>query len=178
MDAGHARRAGRATILHFWRRAGDFTPKAWAINFVVFRGGQPMGLQAIGAEDFGVTREFHTGSWLGMRFQGQGVGTRMRAAVLQFGFAGLGAVSARSGAYLGNESSLAISRKLGYREDGINRVASPDGQPRIEQRLRLALDEWKSPVPVSFSAPGIDRVPVDLGAASPVPDEIKVLMGL
>ncbi|WP_117211955.1 GNAT family N-acetyltransferase [Allorhizocola rhizosphaerae] len=175
---GSPAEVARSVILHYWRQAGAFTPEKWSHSFVVFRDGQPMGVQNIGADDFGVTREFHTGSWLGRRFHGQGIGTRMRAAVLQFGFAGLGAVSGRSGAFVGNESSLAVSRKLGYREDGINRIAGPDGQPRIERRLRIDREDWKPPVPVSFSGGAVEGAPLDLAGPSPVPDEIKDLFGI
>jgi RimJ/RimL family protein N-acetyltransferase len=44
----------------------------------------------VSGRDFAVLREVHTGSWLGQRYQGQGLGTEMRSAVLHLGFAGLG----------------------------------------------------------------------------------------
>lgn len=64
-------------------------------------------------------REVHTGSWLGRRYQGQGIGTQMRAAVLHLALDGLGAQRAVSAAFEDNPASLGVSRKLGYRDDGI-----------------------------------------------------------
>ena len=39
-----------------------------------------IGTQKLGARDFAITREVDTGSWIGLRHQGQGIGTEMRAA--------------------------------------------------------------------------------------------------
>jgi hypothetical protein len=55
----------------------------------VLSGGVVVGSQGIGGRDFAVLREVHTGSWLGLRYQGQGIGTQMRAAVLHLAFEGL-----------------------------------------------------------------------------------------
>ena len=62
-----------------------------------------------------------TGSWLGRSFQGRGIGTEMRAAVLELAFRGLGAATAESGALEGNAASARVSEKLGYRHDGLER---------------------------------------------------------
>ncbi len=47
----------------------------------------------------------------------------MRAAVLHLAFAGLGATEAVSGAFEDNVPSLAVSARLGYEPDGIERAA-------------------------------------------------------
>src|SRR5260221_13370270 len=60
-----------------------------------------------------------TGAWLGRRYQGRGIGTQMRAAVLHLAFGGLGAQQAVSAAFEDNPASLRVSRKLGFRDDGI-----------------------------------------------------------
>jgi RimJ/RimL family protein N-acetyltransferase len=65
----------------------------------------------------------------------------MRAAVLQFVFEELGAEIARSGAFVDNEASLAVSRSFGYRENGFARAA-PRGTPRTTVNLELTRDEW------------------------------------
>jgi RimJ/RimL family protein N-acetyltransferase len=62
------------------------------LEFAVIRRGAVVGSQGVGGRDFAVLREVHTGSWLGRRYQGQGIGTQMRAAVLHMAFDGLGAV--------------------------------------------------------------------------------------
>ena len=78
-----------------------------------------------------------TGSWLGLRHQGHGFGTEMRAAVLLFAFDHLGATRARSDAFADNVASLRVSERLGYRRDGSARLARR-GAPAED--LRLVLD--------------------------------------
>ncbi len=90
-----------------------------ALELAVIRDGVVVGIQGIGGRDFAVLREVHTGSWLGRRYQRQGIGTQMRAAVLHLAFEGLGAKPAVSAAFEDNPASLGVSRKLGYRDDGI-----------------------------------------------------------
>jgi RimJ/RimL family protein N-acetyltransferase len=65
--------------------------------------------QGLGGRDFAVLREVHTGSWLGRRYQGHGIGTQMRAAVLHLAFEGLGAQHAAFGAFEHNAASLGVS---------------------------------------------------------------------
>ncbi|HSA53449.1 MAG TPA: GNAT family protein [Yinghuangia sp.] len=66
----------------------------------------------------------------------------MRAAVLHLAFAGLGAQHAVSAAYDDNAASLGVSRKLGYRDDGIERHAVR-GKPAVLRRLRLTAEQWQ-----------------------------------
>jgi RimJ/RimL family protein N-acetyltransferase len=94
------------------------SPTRWTLNFLVRLDGRVIGAQGLGADDFPVLREVHSGSWLGLAHQGRGFGTEMRAAVLAFAFDHLGAVAARSSAFDDNLPSLAVSRRLGYRPDG------------------------------------------------------------
>jgi len=88
-----------------------------------------------------------TGSWLGAAYQGRGLGTEMRAAVLTYAFEHLGATAARSGALGGNEQSLGVSRKLGYRVVG-SRMFSPRGEPVEHTDVELLREDFHSPVPV------------------------------
>ena len=81
---------------------------------MVRRGGVLVGLQELMAKDFAVTRTVETGSWLGAAHQGDGIGTEMREAVLQFAFDHLKATRADSGAFVDNPRSLRVSEKLGY----------------------------------------------------------------
>ena len=74
--------------------------------------------------------------------QGQGIGTQMRAAVLQLAFQGLGAQQAVSAAFEGNPASLRVSRKLGYRDDLEWHVVR--GRPALTRRLRLARADWQA----------------------------------
>ncbi|MET9018520.1 GNAT family protein [Actinopolymorpha sp. NPDC004070] len=132
----------RSVILHHWLRLGGWTPQAWSLNLTVFFEGMVVGLQTIGASDFAVTRTVSTGSWLGRRHQGQGIGTEMRAAVLDLAFTGLDADEAVSGAFDHNLTSYGVSRKLGYVDDGTKRHAVR-GELTVERRLRLTRAEWE-----------------------------------
>ncbi len=134
----------------------------WQLNLVAFLDGAPIGSQGIGAKRFGRDRTVSTGSWLGRAWQGHGLGTEMRAAVLSFAFEGLGAKLARSGAIDGNGPSLGVSRKLGYAEVGSHTVR-PRGAPLEHTDLELQRDAFSSPAPVETS--GLPRLLQLFGAA-------------
>ncbi|MGA4990680.1 GNAT family N-acetyltransferase [Nonomuraea bangladeshensis] len=139
-DGEPAERARRTAQYHF-RAWGALTADDWALEFAVLYEGQVVGTQGIQARNFAVTRELGSGSWLGRRFHGRGIGTEMRAAVLHLAFAGLGARHAVTEAFEDNHASLAVTRKLGYREDGIMMHARK-GEPVATQRFRLAAEDW------------------------------------
>jgi RimJ/RimL family protein N-acetyltransferase len=131
----------RSTIQYHFGAWGRFAPDDWSLEFVVVRDGRVAGTQGIMGRNFPVTREVKTGSWLGLGYQGQGIGTEMRQAVLHFAFAGLGARHAVTEAFEDNHASLAVTRKLGYREDGIT-IHDRKGEPAVTQRFRLTAEEW------------------------------------
>jgi RimJ/RimL family protein N-acetyltransferase len=89
-----------------------------------------------------VTRQVGTGSWLGESYQGRGIGKEMRAAILHLAFAGLGAMRATSSAFEDNPASLAVSRALGYVENGDDIVARR-GRPVRHIRLVLHRQVWE-----------------------------------
>ncbi|MFC5824322.1 GNAT family N-acetyltransferase [Nonomuraea insulae] len=121
----------------------------WCCNFAVVHEGRVIGVQDLSAHEFAITREVHTGSWLGRSHQGKGLGTEMRAAVLHLAFAGLGALTAVSSAFLDNPASLSVSRKLGYRLNGLS-VHEVRGERAEQRRLRLDRPDFTSPVPVEI----------------------------
>jgi len=133
----------------------------WTLLLLAFHDGRVVGSQSIGANQFRRRRIVETGSWLGRAWQRKGLGTEMRAAVLELAFRGLRADAATSGALAGNEASLAVSRKLGYVDDGTGYV-SPRGVRVREQKLRRARRGWRSPVPVEIE--GLDAVRSLFGA--------------
>jgi RimJ/RimL family protein N-acetyltransferase len=139
-DASPAARA-RSTLQYQWLQWGQWTPQKWALELVVVRDGAVAGVQSLSGHDFAVLREVSTGSWIGLKHQGQGIGTEMRSAILYLAFAGLGAEHAVSAAFTDNLASLAVSRKLGYADDGVERLVSRD-KPAISQRLRLDRATW------------------------------------
>ncbi|MFC6898125.1 GNAT family N-acetyltransferase [Nonomuraea dietziae] len=134
-DVPPAERARRAIRYHF-RQWGEWTPESWSAEFAVLLDGEVVGVQGVFAKDFGITREVNTGSWIGRRFQGQGIGTEMRRAVLHFAFEGLGAEQAVTSAFEDNAASLGVTGKLGYREDGIE-IRNRMGTRAAIRRFRL-----------------------------------------
>lgn len=139
-DAAPEERATSVLQWH-WRCWGAWAPECWTLEFAVLRAGEVVGTQGMRATDFAVLRSVATGSWLGRRFHGQGIGRAMRAAVLALAFDGLGARSASSEAFTDNPASLAVSRALGYRDDGLE-WRPRRGQAACLQRLRLDRVDW------------------------------------
>ena len=130
-------------------RRREWSVDAWHLELAVWLQGEPVGVQHMMGEGFARTRTVGTGSWLGERFQGRGVGTEMRTAVLELAFRGLGAQAARSGAIDGNVASLRVSEKLGYRHVGHSNVA-PRGEVVGHADLELRRDAWRPPFAVEL----------------------------
>jgi RimJ/RimL family protein N-acetyltransferase len=134
-------------------RRRDWNPDGWHLELGVWLEGEPVGVQGMESENFAETRVVGTGSWLGRRFQGEGVGTEMRTAVLELAFRGLGAEAARSGAIDGNAASLRVSEKLGYRVVGRGTVA-PRGVEVDHTDVELRREDWKPPFAVEIGGLG------------------------
>jgi RimJ/RimL family protein N-acetyltransferase len=139
-------------------------PEQWLLNLFSFLDGRPIGSQGVGAEEFAVRRQVETGSWLGAPYQGKGLGTEQRAAVLELAFAHLGAQVAVSGSIVHNLSSQRVSEKLGYRVTG-SRTIAPRGEPVEHLDYRLERDEWTCPIPVEVE--GIKAALPLFGAVTP-----------
>lgn len=128
----------------------DWGPDRWTLHLLAFHEGTPIGTQGLGAKRFARERVVETGSWLGAASQGRGLGTEMRAAVLELAFGPLGARAARSGwIESGAGQSAAVSAKLGYHETGTT-TASPRGEPVLRHDLVLEQAEWRCPIPVAL----------------------------
>ncbi|HEU5483404.1 MAG TPA: GNAT family protein [Microlunatus sp.] len=126
-------------IRHYSSVRASCRPEAFDLLFAVRVAGVLVGSQALHTRDFAVTRTAETGSWLGLTHQGQGTGTRMRRAVCAFAFDHLGAEEVTSGAFLDNPASLAVSRKVGYRPNGVFREKRRAGEMALNQKLVLAV---------------------------------------
>ena len=137
---------------HEQQRAA-WRPDAWDLELGVWVEGELAGVQALYGKDFAASRAVGTGSWLGTRFQRRGIGTVMRAAVLELAFRGLGAEVARSGAVEGNAASLRVSEKLGYRVVGSGTVA-PRGVEVEHTDVELRREDWQSPFVVEIAGLG------------------------
>lgn len=132
----------RGTLQWHWRSRAEWTPDEWRLELVACRDGRIIGTQGVHGRRFAVTREVETGSWVGGRFQGQGVGTAMRRAVLHLAFAGLDARAARSGAFSDNGASIKVSTRLGYAVDGTETKERRGGRATLT-RFLMTRERWQ-----------------------------------
>jgi RimJ/RimL family protein N-acetyltransferase len=132
-----------ASLQHWWGHRATWSVDDWHLGLAVFLDGKAVGVQSVLAQQFSVLKEVSTGSWLTASVQGRGIGREMRAAVLQLAFDGLGAEIARSAAFVDNPASQAVSRAIGYRENGRRREA-PRGIPKEMIGYELTREEWAS----------------------------------
>ncbi len=116
------------TAQYHWAGRASFSPEAWDLQLGVWLDGVLVGCQGFATRDYLVTRTGETGSWLGQEFQGQGIGTAMRQAMCALVFDHLDAVQITSGAWRDNPASRAVSRKVGYRENGVRRMQRRRGE--------------------------------------------------
>ena len=133
----------RSVVTRQWIRRGRIAVDDWSLALGVFRDGEIIGTQAVSAKGFQVTRSGHTGSWLGLRHQGQGIGTKMRLMALHLAFEGLNAAEMLSEAFEDNPASNAVSRRLGYTANG-SRVTARDGHSVIENGYRMTRELWNT----------------------------------
>ena len=138
---GTPEQVGRSVLQYGWGRRGVLSPQDWCLQLAVIRDGQVLGLQDAFARGYPVTRTAETGSWLGLRHHGQGVGWRMRLLMLHLLFDGLGAQTATTAAFDDNPGSLGVTRKLGYRENGTTTQVR-DGAPVVSRAFRMDRADW------------------------------------
>ena len=119
----------------------------WTLDLAVITEGQPVGLQSLsGFDQWPRRRVVGTTSWLLAPFQGRGIGTCTRAAVLELAFAYLHAQSAKSWVLDDNRASISVSRKLGYRLIDRHHITER-GHRYAERVYQLDRDSWMtSPV--------------------------------
>lgn len=157
-DAPPDQRA-RGLLQYQWRCRADWSPNDWKLELAVVRSGAVVGIQAVMAKEFNVRREVSTGSYLGLTHQGKGTGKLMRHAVLHLAFVGLGAQRARSASLADNLASQAVSRALGYAEDGAE-TFSPRGISVPAVRYLLEAGNWvrsaRPPVEIEGLEPCLD----------------------
>jgi RimJ/RimL family protein N-acetyltransferase len=140
----------RQFLLHFWADRGSWDPSKWQLPLAVIAVGQPIGIQEMIGHDFAIKHVIKSGSWLGRDFQGRGLGTEARAAILALAFDGLGADMAESGYIEGNAASARVSEKLGYRLVG-DEVYAIEGKRALEMKVRVTRETWQSQlVPVTI----------------------------
>lgn len=124
-----------------WRHRGCWSVADWALDFGVWRDGEPLGIQTLEGSEFPRSRTVDSASWIAKPFRGNGFGVRARAAVLSFAFNELGAHTAITSAVTTNSASLGVSRHLGYRDNGTSKHDT--GRAVVDlQHLILRRDEW------------------------------------
>lgn len=124
-----------------WANRGTWSPESWCLDLAVEVDGVVVGLQSLEGDRFPLLRTVDTGSWLACEARGRGTATEMRTAALALGFGLLGAVAAVSSARIDNAPSLAVSRRLGYADNGVSLTDSPTGVTQL-QHLRLTRERW------------------------------------
>ncbi|MBA3780717.1 MAG: GNAT family N-acetyltransferase [Nocardioides sp.] len=129
-------------VKYHWKLRAEWSPSSWELNLGVWFEGTLVGVQGVSTRDFLVTRAGETGSWLGQAQQGRGIGTAMRQAICALCFDHLGFTEITSGAFVDNPASLAVSRKVGYRLNGVRRLARRPGELAVNQGLVLSPDDF------------------------------------
>jgi RimJ/RimL family protein N-acetyltransferase len=135
-------RRERESLQWWWQQRSGWRAERWSYTGAVFLDGRAIGVQDLTSEKFPALRTVVTGSWLGMRYQGRGLGREMRAAILHLAFAGLEAREAYSLAWHDNAPSIAVSSALGYVANGESlhlRRESPD----LARSFRLTRQAWE-----------------------------------
>jgi RimJ/RimL family protein N-acetyltransferase len=156
----------RGVLYWHWGRRGDWRPEAWNYNPIALVDGEVVGSQGMFANDFAKLGVVSTGSWLGRRFQGLGLGKEMRAAILHLAFAGLGALEAQSGFWHDNEASRRVSEHLGYEPNGERWLLRRDVRAR-EVEVRLPRGTWERHRRDDIGIEGLGVAALELFGAPP-----------
>lgn len=109
----------RGYLAYHWANRSSWSAGDWELGLAASLDGVLIGMQGMHARQFATMRTVNTGSWVGRAHQGHGHGKAMRAAMLSLAFDGLGALHAETEAFLDNTASNAVSRSLGYAENGM-----------------------------------------------------------
>lgn len=116
----------------------------WNLALVITVDGMPVGAQRLtSADDWPVGRTVYTSGWLLRDWQGQGLGTAARRAVLAFAFRTCAAAKARSHVLVENTASRLISERLGY-EVVKGQAFTEDGRELVEVVYELLADDWRA----------------------------------
>ena len=131
----------RRFVSGLWRHRGQWSPASWCLDLLVEHDDEVVGVQSVEGDDFPNLRTVDSASWLATHVRGRGLATAMRSGILTLAFDHLGAEAAVSSAEHSNAPSLAVSRRLGYTDNGVGRVHGADGAVDL-QYLRLTRETW------------------------------------
>ena len=138
-----AQHRARVVYQDYWRSMGTWSPSSWSLDFLVEYEARAVGVQSLEAENFLSLRTVDSGSWLVRSVRGRGIGVAMRMAVLGLAFDHLGAYAAVTSARRDNGASLAVSKHLGYRDNGVSLNASGSGLVELAH-MRLTTEDWRA----------------------------------
>lgn len=133
----------RNTLGFFWTQRMTLQGDAPHLTLAVVVDGEVVGVQSMMTSSWSGTRTFETGSWLGLADQGRGLGKEMRVAILHLAFDGFGATRCITAAHDDNAASIGVTSALGYRPNGNDLVASPEG-PRVLERFVMERADFES----------------------------------
>ena len=135
----------RGTVVYqgYWRGYGTWSPEEWRLDFAVRRRGELLGRQELEGNDFPKLRTVDSSSWLVEAARGQGIGKRMRRAVLALAFGPLGAREAITSAWHDNVGSLGVSRSIGYTDNGVSTAVRGDRLDTMVH-LRMTAADWEA----------------------------------
>ncbi|GAA4902592.1 RimJ/RimL family protein N-acetyltransferase [Stackebrandtia albiflava] len=146
----------RSVMRGHWSALAGWRVDDWSLGLGVFGAdGEPLGMVTVRARNFPVVREVATWSWLGIPHQGHGYGTEARKGLLTLAFDHLGAEAALSEVFQDNHASQRVSRRLGYRPDGISRDAR-GSEVLVSDRLRLERSRWAEVPHDDITVEGVD----------------------
>ena len=131
----------RDFVQFHWKTRTEWTTPNFELPFAVILEGKPIGVQGVTVENFPGTHHVLTGSWLGAKYQGNGLGKEARCAVLALVFDHVGAVSAATGARVGNVASKRVTSALGYEPNGVE-FTSPQGERVEVERFLITQEVW------------------------------------
>ena len=133
----------RGTLQWFWRQRAEWSVESWHLAFVVVVDGRVVGTQSIIGEQFLKLPRGRHG--LVARARAPGPGHRQGDARRR-ACSSASSASAReyalTGAFHDNAPSLAVTRSLGYEEEGRRRVLRRD-EPDWIVGYRLAREKWE-----------------------------------
>lgn len=134
----------RNTLRYFWRSRAETTPELWHLNLAAHdENGQLIGLCSLDAQGFPTRRTATTGSWIGRKFQGQGLGREMRHAALHLLFVGFHGERATTRAWHDNTASLRVTRSLPYTEEGAVQEQRRD-RPDTMLTFSMKRPDWQT----------------------------------
>jgi len=139
-----------------WRGRGTVNEDRWRLHFVVVVEGEPVGMQDLIGQEFATFGTVETFSWLSSDARQRGIGTEMRAAILNLAFEGLGASEAHSEASIDNAGSNGVSERHGYERNG-TAWATCDGKPVLGYRWKLERETWAASKRNDITMTGVEE---------------------